>query len=337
VGGFLIFLSYGKDVTGKENSKRKLADVRIRNLTGRGTAEFLRACGWLAAILFLGSTACSSATPPQLEMTPSSPVSTQASQEKTWLDDFHYTGKYCERCHERIPEKGADPLLKFGGSFKSLCDCHLTSPYVHPVDMALNRRLQGRIPPELPLQAGKVTCLTCHNLHLQCAKRLVNRTSLRGAPYSNRTDFCFRCHDKERYARLDPHKQFSPSGNLIVEKCLYCHSSKPDETRDIYKDVGFIGELEVLCQRCHMIRGNHAGNFDHMVEPSAKMLAVMNRMEKTFNIILPLDAKGKMTCVTCHNPHDRGLMPPEKPSAGWAGSKYRHRLPGRLCMECHQL
>jgi hypothetical protein len=203
--------------------------------------------------------------------------------------------------------------------------------------MAPTRRLRERVPPELPLQGGKMTCLTCHDIHLQCTKRLVNRNSLRGAPYSNRTDFCFRCHEKERFVRLDPHRQFTPSGDLIVEKCLYCHSRKPDESRDLYKDVDLIGEIEVLCQRCHMIRGNHAGNFNHMIKPSEKMMTAMKRIEQTFNIILPLDNQGKMTCVTCHNPHDKGLIPPEKPSAGGAGSKYRHRLPERLCLECHQI
>jgi hypothetical protein len=277
------------------------------------------------------------AVPPLLEVALPQAASTQESQEIYVEGEFHYTGKYCTRCHERIPEKGADPLLKFGGNFKSLCDCHLTKPYVHPVDMSPTSKLKDRIPRDLPLQQGKMTCLTCHNINHQCTKRVVNKNSLRGSPYSNRTDFCFRCHEKERYTRLDPHKQFGPGGKLIVEKCLYCHTTKPDQTRDQYKDVNLIGDLEVLCQRCHMIRGNHAGNFNHMVKPSDKLLAVMKRIEKNFNIILPLDGQGKMTCSTCHNPHDQGLIVPEKPSAGGAGSKQRHRLPGRLCTECHQI
>lgn len=85
-----------------------------------------------------------------------------------------------------------------------------------------------------------------------------------------------------------------------------------------------------------MISGNHAGNFDHMVKPSARMLSVMKNMEEKFGIILPLDSEGKMTCATCHNPHDTGVIPPESPASKGAGSKYRHRLPERLCIECHQ-
>ena len=135
---------------------------------------------------------------------------------------------------------------------------------------------------------------------------------------------------------LDVHKQLDSHGKIIVERCLYCHPDKPDESRVRYKDVKFIGDLEMMCQRCHVIRGNHAGNVDHLVKPSAKRLAVMKDMEKKFDIILPLDANGKMTCITCHNPHDKGVIPAESPAGKGAGSKYRHRLPGRLCIECHQ-
>ena len=136
---------------------------------------------------------------------------------------------------------------------------------------------------------------------------------------------------------LDIHIQLNAKGEIIVDKCLYCHSDKPDENRARYKDVKFIGDLEMLCQRCHQIRGNHAGNFNHLVKPSAKALARMQAMEKKFGIILPLDENGQLTCITCHNPHGKGVIRAESPAARGAGSKYRQRLPGRLCIECHQI
>jgi hypothetical protein len=136
---------------------------------------------------------------------------------------------------------------------------------------------------------------------------------------------------------LDPHTQLNAWGKIIVEKCLYCHTEKPDENRARYKDVQFIGDLEVICQRCHVIRGNHAGNVNHLVKPSTRTLTRMQAMEKEFGIILPLDANGQLTCITCHNPHDKGVIQAESPAAKGAGSKYRHRLPGGLCVECHQI
>ena len=136
---------------------------------------------------------------------------------------------------------------------------------------------------------------------------------------------------------LDIHTQLNAGGNIMVETCLYCHTAKPDENRARYEDVEFIGDLEMICQRCHAIRGNHAGNFNHLVKPSAQALARMQTMEKKFGIILPLDENGQLTCITCHNPHDKGVIRAESPSAKGAGSKHRQRLPGRLCSECHQI
>ena len=137
--------------------------------------------------------------------------------------------------------------------------------------------------------------------------------------------------------KLDAHKQLDSKGKIIIETCLYCHPDKPDESRAHYKDVKFVGDLGMICQRCHVIRGNHAGNFNHnMVRPSAGTLVRMQEIEKKFGLILPLDENGRLTCITCHNPHDKGVIRAESPAARGAGSKYRHRLPGKLCIECHQ-
>ena len=262
-----------------------------------------------------------------------------ATEGATKVDEYHYTGKYCTDCHEQTPQEGGNKFLKFSGDFNKLCKCHVQAPdnYIHPVGIELSQEKKAKIPAELPLQEGKITCLTCHDIYWQCQKRRVDKNSLRGGPFTKRSDFCYKCHDDASYMMLDPHSQLNAWGKIIVEKCLYCHTEKPDENRAHYKDVQFIGDLEVICQRCHVIRGNHAGNVDHMVKPSPKALARMQAMEKEFGIILPLDESGQLTCITCHNPHDKGVIQAESPAAKGAGSKYRHRLPGKLCVECHQL
>ena len=260
-----------------------------------------------------------------------------ANEEVTTSAEYHYTGKYCTDCHYQIPQEGGDKFLKFGGDYNILCKCHAPENYVHPVGIELSQEKKIKIPAELPLENGKITCLTCHDIYWQCQKRRVDKNSLRGRPFRKRSDFCYKCHDKAGYRMLDIHSQLNARGKIIVDKCLYCHTDMPDENRAHYEDLKFIGNLEMICQRCHNIRGSHAGNFNHLVKPSAAALARMQAMEKKFDIILPLDKNGQLTCITCHNPHDKDVIRAGSPAAKGAGSKYRQRLPGRLCIECHQI
>jgi hypothetical protein len=259
-----------------------------------------------------------------------------APEEVRKVAEYHFTGKYCSDCHEQIPQEGGDKFLKFNSDFNLLCKCHAPANYIHPVGIEPSQEIKAKIPAELPLRKGEITCLTCHDIYRQCQKRRVDKKSLRGRPFRKRSDFCYKCHNKAYYMKLDAHKQLDSRGKIIVESCLYCHPDKPDESRAHYRDVKFVGDLVMLCQRCHVIRGNHAGNFNHMVRPSADTFTRMQEIEKKFGIILPLDENGRLTCITCHNPHDRGVIRAESPAARGAGSKYRHRLPEILCIECHQ-
>jgi len=257
--------------------------------------------------------------------------------EKT---NIHYTGRFCSECHVRIPVKGGDPYLKFNGNYRLLCRCHhgMSPGYCHPIDATSESGRKLKIPADLPLRDGKFTCNTCHYVYKQCQKRLFDRNMLRGEPYPEVTDFCYRCHDKKNYKELNAHHQIQADGKLDVKMCLYCHAKKPDEKTATYKEVTFIGGLTPLCQRCHQIKGNHPANFDHIgVTPSAAELKRMEAMIKEFNIILPLTTDGKMTCVTCHNPHEKGVIAADKPAAKGADSKYRLRLPGIMCTECHKM
>jgi hypothetical protein len=255
--------------------------------------------------------------------------------------NIHFTGKYCSECHERTPVKGGDPYLKYNGDYQKLCGrCHhgMSPGYCHPLD--INAKLENgmTIPADFPLKNGKFTCETCHDMYRQCVKRRFDRYTLRGAPYPRKTDFCYRCHNKKAYPRLDAHRQILSDGKLNTRMCLYCHRKKPDEKTATYKDVTFIGDMSALCRRCHSIEGNHPGNFDHMAKPPpAKALKHMAAMKSRYGIILPLAKDGKMTCITCHNPHEKGVIAANKPSAKGAGSKYRERLPGILCVKCHQM
>ncbi len=260
---------------------------------------------------------------------------TKAIPETT---NIHFTGKYCRECHFKKPAKGRNSYLKYNGDYNQLCRCHINTPdsYLHPVNLSLSKEKTKKIPKVFPLENDKMTCLTCHNIYLQCQKSLIDQNSLRGAPYQKRTDFCYKCHDAEKYKRLDPHEQLDQNGEVILEKCLYCHNEKPDEKNETYKDVKLIGDLAVLCQRCHAIGEKHSGDVNHLRKPSEKALKRMEKMRKRNQIILPLDEEGKLTCITCHNPHEKGVLPSDRPSAKGADTKFRHRAPGKMCQECHQ-
>ncbi|HDH52990.1 MAG TPA: hypothetical protein ENH24_00720, partial [Nitrospirae bacterium] len=169
--------------------------------------------------------------------------------------DIHYTGKYCSVCHEKTPVKGGNKFLKFGGDFTQLCKCHGYRPgaYIHPAGVVPSEEKRKKIPMDFPLKDGRISCSTCHDIYLQCRKnpryKIINRRFLRGAPYVSRTTLCFRCHDKKKYRKLDPHNQLTEKGAIIVDKCLYCHVEKPDEKTATFKEVKLIGNLEALCFR----------------------------------------------------------------------------------------
>ena len=231
--------------------------------------------------------------------------------------------------------------MKYNGDYQRLCNrCHhgMSPGYCHPLDAQPTSGRPLKAPADFPLRDGKLTCNTCHDVYRQCVKRRFDRYTLRGAPYRRKTNFCYRCHNKKQYRALNAHLQIRADGSLETRMCLYCHKTKPDEKTATYENVTFIGDTRALCRRCHPVGGNHPGNFDHMAAPpSAKALNHMAVMKKKFGIILPLARDGKMTCVTCHNPHTKGVIAAAKPSANGADSKYRERLPGRLCVECHQM
>jgi hypothetical protein len=251
--------------------------------------------------------------------------------------NIHYKPQYCALCHV-IGLTGPVPShLRFGNDYQVGCRCHYQNPndLRHPADVAVPAAMRSKIPATFPLRDGKITCLTCHSFAVLCSPENPRRSSLRDAPYQDRTAFCFRCHNEEQYARVNPHHQLDDAGKIIPEKCLFCHAQKPDETRATFATVKLIGGLEMLCQGCHNIGRLHPAGKPHLVRPTLEYQARMRQLERQYGIVLPLDEQGKLTCITCHNPHEGGVIPETLAGAKGAGAKLRHRLPKVLCAECH--
>jgi len=89
----------------------------------------------------------------------------------------------------------------------------------------------------------------------------------------------------------------------IMRDCETCHVTRTDE-------MPLREPLSGLCTGCHPDRVEA----DHKVD----IVPSMDVGE------LPLDKDGRMTCVTCHNPHDRGDV-----------RAMLRVAPEELCGRCH--
>lgn len=251
--------------------------------------------------------------------------------------DIHHQQRYCQLCHETGPEGPLPAKIRFGTNFQAGCRCHYENPgdLRHPTDVALPEEMRPKIPANFPHAGDKINCLTCHSFATLCAPEKTGHSSLRDAPYPNRTVFCFRCHEGRQYERLNPHNQLDASGRIVTEKCLYCHLQKPDERSASFTSVKLIGSLEMLCLGCHNTGPRHPAGKPHLVKPGEQYLLRMRALEKEYGIVLPLNENGLITCITCHNPHEAGAIPGTRAGSKGAGEKLRHRLPKVLCAECH--
>jgi|Deesub1362A_J573_1020465.scaffolds.fasta_scaffold00013_158 predicted CXXCH cytochrome family protein len=94
----------------------------------------------------------------------------------------------------------------------------------------------------------------------------------------------------------------------IKKDCSICHVSNKTAT-----EIHLRRPLSDLCLECHPDRGSPA---DHIVDVTPSM-EVKD---------LPLDKDGKMTCVTCHDPHGMtGLV------------KLLRDSPSDICGHCHRM
>lgn len=251
--------------------------------------------------------------------------------------NIHHQAQYCSLCHQAGSNAPPAFEVRPRAGLDVNCRCHYNHPedLRHPTDVVLPEAMRSRMPASFPLSDGKMTCVTCHSFKVLCAPQKPEASSLRGAPYPDRSAFCYQCHDAAKYERLNPHRQLDTAGKIVEEKCLFCHIKKPDETRATFASIKLVGGLEMLCRGCHDVSDLHPAGKRHMVRPTLEYQARMRRLENHYGIVLPLDEKGRLTCITCHNPHEEGVIPKSQAGAPGAGQALRQRLPKALCAECH--
>ncbi len=241
----------------------------------------------------------------------------------------------CGTCHLSANPRRGGVLFAQGTDPSDTClSCHDYKENHHPVDFTVPDATC--IP--LPLFDGKIRCLTCHEIHGGPDKTGTPRL-LRNGPYPDRRTICFLCHAKDGDAAINPHRMLDESKHYREVNgkpvCLICHAKMPDPSKDYTVDVRFKADIGFLCWRCHPPMPDPFFSTHFMVKPSAKVLASMHQAEEREMVTLPLVPRGRITCSTCHNPHQAGVIQHDGAAKG-ADAKGKLRLPA-LCVACHPM
>lgn len=240
---------------------------------------------------------------------------------------------YCLACHPDTPQPGQPVNFRHAGDSLQMCRrCHAGVEH-HPLGVASTPETWKMDFSRFPLEGEAVTCVTCHKPP-EClgADTTGNPRFLRGGPYNTAAEFCDRCHEGKSFSSLNPHDQMDPSGQVYEKKCLYCHAAVPAAGATT-AEMRFTDALTALCVSCHQV-GAHPG-VDHLLPMPARMLATLAEYEEQRMVRLPLEDDRKVTCSTCHNPHERGLL---KGAAGVGADELKRlRLTtyNEQCTPCH--
>ena len=256
--------------------------------------------------------------------------------EEAPAQDPHGDPALCALCHTSAVG-GRDALL-FDGNVSQLCQsCHdgrLAAGEAHPVGLAPSDAISERMGADFPLEDGVLTCLSCHNVAWGCKAgqptTAPNPNFLRGADVSHPLTFCFRCHIRENYRPFNAHDQLE-DGKMKADVCIWCHISVPDVDKRLKEGAPYALRSDSfgVCRNCHAVTKGHPTEGSHMhAIPPAEMMWYMSahemrpRMRMPFDQLLecvraakrtpraiPLDENGSITCYTCHNPHEKGLLP----------------------------
>ncbi|MBI5074033.1 MAG: cytochrome c3 family protein [Nitrospirae bacterium] len=257
-------------------------------------------------------------------------VYSEAAQQA--IDQYHTD---CVMCHRTsTPAYDEASAVAPDLDMSSVCmDCHHYSETHHPVNFTPDRDIDSRF----PLLDGEMQCLTCHEAH--GTNRLSNPGLLRGAPYADRREICSRCHTLDLDLSFNPHVMTEPDGTIRVVNngpiCLVCHAAVPDQ-RATRIQVIFRADVAFICWRCHPPMPASFFNAHFQIKPRRQTLAFMKQHAKEQGVLLPLLNRGRITCSTCHNPHQAGIIVKSAAAVGADSYKKLRLTKGRICTGCHQ-
>jgi len=249
----------------------------------------------------------------------------------------------CVTCHRTNDPSADRGVHAFAGGIEpsSAClDCHHYEVNHHPVNISPRDGSPGATQSGLPLFDGKIRCLTCHQAHNDPGHNNLNGAPklLRGGPYPDQRALCFQCHGQDDYTKIDPHNMLSADGSVRRVNgepvCLICHTALPDPKGDPDL-VEFKADVAFLCWRCHApMAGEFLRNHFH-VRPKKPTRAAITGTESQLGIALPLARDGMLTCSTCHNPHQTGVLTRTAVQAGSDAPKRLRIAKASFCQACH--
>lgn len=265
------------------------------------------------------------------------------------MQDSH-KGLTCNSCHKGQASV-ENPQLKESDNPSNLCkNCH---KYFNPEDHHPSKIRFGtaKVGPYFSLHKGEMVCLTCHQAHAGSNYRRSTKKLLKGGPYRNRRGICFQCHSKSTYKGINPHDSMLGEDNkLNYNTCRLCHANPPDPAVDRAKDVRFKAAVHFLCWRCHPPMNSDFFDIHFLKKQRYKPIEIdtwqgatradtfdnMKEREAAADYILPLDRSDRLTCSTCHNPHQPGVLIDKKAAKGTKSNKRLRLTETGICDDCHE-
>ena len=256
--------------------------------------------------------------------------------------DFpHWDDQACSTCHG----EGTPASIKNYDSDAMCGRCHEksgTQSCRHPSNLVSADTGSVSLPDDFrsATRGGRVVCTTCHDPLVQCQgdklAPYLNPRFLRGGPFQQSDEACLLCHDKAPYKKLNPHAQLA-DGEIRREACGFCHTLAEGK---ISASSGFRIDASTQCLGCHavsphpmsMIPGSGIDSWNHLVVPGESTMRRMNETRERTGARLPVEpGTGKITCATCHDPHEAGVIAGDPPFLD------RARLrPAARCEDCHE-
>lgn len=245
-----------------------------------------------------------------------------------------FTDNECVLCHVGDPRKDKNnmPLV---APEKELCmDCHedLEETLSHPTDVVPRRTA---VPPDMPLIDGKLSCSTCHDIHMPYKNAFGLPTHFLRRSVSGR-QFCAICHNQADFSEMvaGGHKETMQEAHLkpkffaldnagpldsVSAECLSCHDGSVGKAAPV--KAGLWQHSDPLFGPTPQpYTGVHPVGIDYeesrMDHDDLKPSMMIPKMIKLVN--------GKVSCISCHDPYSTRK-----------GKLITDNRNGQICLGCH--